>query len=267
LLGLLACNEATDRLYCICSEEIAEFDCSGDTCTRSSYVSNYEYPAIACDTLHNRLYILVQEDNYVGSLVRFDGNDDLVAGAPYSWPPSATGAAYLWETGNHFDTVPDAWMMGDAAQQFVGGRVSTAGDLDGDGRFEFLVLNKSCNPRQHVWVCRYTGSGIQEDKVLRARNEVALGKVPNPCHDRVRFSCTPSMGQNSTLRICDVMGRAVRTLTLDRGKSTAASPAATWDLRDNAGRRVCQGIHIVELEQLSGSATGHCSAKVIVERQ
>jgi hypothetical protein len=41
-----------------------------------------------------------------------DGNDDLVAGAPWL-PPCGSGGAYLWETGSHFDTVPDAWMTGE----------------------------------------------------------------------------------------------------------------------------------------------------------
>jgi len=91
-----------------------------------------------------------------------DGNDDLVAGAPSVHPPSTAGAAYLWETGAHFDTVPDAWMLGESEWQLVGFRTSTAGDLDGDGRSEFMVSNYPSDEPTYVWVCKYTGSGVEE---------------------------------------------------------------------------------------------------------
>jgi hypothetical protein len=88
-----------------------------------------------------------------------DGNDDLVAGAPWL-PPGGTGGAYLWETGSHFDTVPDAWMEGEP-NLLVGRKVCTAGDIDGDGRSEFLVASTG-DPPSYVWVCKYTGSGVEE---------------------------------------------------------------------------------------------------------
>ncbi len=88
-----------------------------------------------------------------------DGDDDLVAGAPWL-PPGASGGAYLWETGSHFDTVPDAWITGEP-NRLVGKKVCTAGDIDGDGRSEFLVTS-STDPPSCVWVCKYTGSGVEE---------------------------------------------------------------------------------------------------------
>jgi hypothetical protein len=195
-----------------------------------------------------------------------NGNDDLVAGAPYL-PPIGTGAAYLWETGNHFDTVPDAWMTGEAPEQLVGERVRTAGDLDGDGRSEFMVSNYSSDSAKRVWVCKYTGVGLQEEEAVRVRNGTSLRVYPNPCREQVFLSCPATTSENPTLRICDVSGRVVRTLMLERAGSTAASPTATWDLRDDVGRPVEQGVYVVELERKSGTKNRHCSAKVIVERQ
>ncbi|MBM3332835.1 YncE family protein, partial [candidate division WOR-3 bacterium] len=55
----LACNEATDRLYALTpndGEFTREFDCLGDTFIRSAYTPRCEGDAIACDTVHNRLF-------------------------------------------------------------------------------------------------------------------------------------------------------------------------------------------------------------------
>ena len=194
-----------------------------------------------------------------------DGNDDLAGGAPWL-PPCASGGAYLWETDNCFDTVPDAWMTGEP-NRLVGMRVCTAGDIDGDGRSEFLVSDYNCDPRQHVWVCKYTGVGLQEEEALRTRSGTALRAYPSPCRDQVWISCPPAAGENSTLRVCDVTGRVVRTQAVPQCESGRASPTVLWDLRDNAGRRVGQGVYVIELEQKGGNEPRRCSAKVIVERQ
>ncbi len=195
-----------------------------------------------------------------------DGNDDLVAGAPLL-PPYFTGAAYLWQTGAHFDTVPDAWIMEAAHMQVLGYEVSTAGDLNGDGRDEFMVSNYPADGPKNVWVCKYTGVGLQEEEALRTRSGTALRAYPNPCRDRVWVSCPPVVGENLTLGVYDVTGRAVRTLEFGWDEASRATQTVSWDLRDNAGRRVGQGVYVIELEQDSGNATRRYSAKVIVERQ
>gem|GEM_PF-745337 len=63
LLPRLACNEATDRLYAVNGnsgpgETILEFDCLGDTYIRPRYTPGYQGDAIACDTVHDRLFHL-----------------------------------------------------------------------------------------------------------------------------------------------------------------------------------------------------------------
>jgi hypothetical protein len=195
-----------------------------------------------------------------------DGDDDLVAGAP-CLPPYYTGATYLWQTGAHFDTVPDAWLMGADRETEVGFMVSTAGDLDGDGRAEFMVSNYPADGPKCVWVCKYTGVGLQEEEALRIPSGTALRAYPNPCRDRVWVSCPPVVGENSTLRVYNVTGRAVRTLMFGWDEASRATRTVSWDLRDKAGRRVGQGVYVIELEQDSGNATRRCSAKVVVERQ
>ena len=86
---------------------------------------------------------------------------------------------------------------------------------------------------------------------------------PNPCHNQVRFFCPPAAA-NSALTVCDVTGRVVRTLTIGPGASSRAPQEAVWDLRDDAGKRVGQGVYVIEMEQGNGNTTRHCSAKVVV---
>jgi hypothetical protein len=70
--GILACNEATDRLYGVCDVEIAEFDCAGDTYIRCGYTPGYQGNAIACDTVHNRLFHLSASSLLVLDCVTLD---------------------------------------------------------------------------------------------------------------------------------------------------------------------------------------------------
>jgi len=80
----LACNEATDRLYAVGYDYyLSEFDCSGDSGARAKDMWPYLPPsAIACDTVHNRLYYL----SGGGTLVELDGTTlDII---------SATGTEY-----------------------------------------------------------------------------------------------------------------------------------------------------------------------------
>ncbi|HTW91016.1 MAG TPA: FG-GAP-like repeat-containing protein [bacterium] len=140
-----------------------------------------------------------------------DRDDDLVAGAPLL-PHYFTGATYLWQTGNHFDTVPDAWIQGSAEEQSIGYAVSTAGDLDGDGRAEFMVSNYPSRLAKYVWVCKYVSSGIEEEKP-RPLSLWRLDVVPNPA--RGAFSVNydvPNLSRVS-VSLYDIGGRLVRSLS------------------------------------------------------
>ncbi len=139
-----------------------------------------------------------------------DGNDDLVAGAPYL-PPCATGGAYLWEIGSHFDTVPDAWMTGEPNRK-VGMRVRTAGDIDGDGRSEFLVASYTSIPPARVWVCKYTGSGIEEEKP-RPLASLRLDVAPNPARGAFSAHYEVTSPSRVSVGLYDVGGRLVRSLS------------------------------------------------------
>jgi DNA-binding beta-propeller fold protein YncE len=79
----LACNEATDRLYCTGpgSHFVDEYDCVGDTYTSYGYFPGMEACAIACDTVHNRLLFRSTYELLVIDCTSFDVVVDLGAGA------------------------------------------------------------------------------------------------------------------------------------------------------------------------------------------
>jgi len=101
---LLACNEATDRLYCTCcgSHFVDEYDCLGDTYTSYGYFPGYDGRAIACDTVHNRLLFRSVYDLLVVDCATFDvvvdfgapdydANSDLLAWDPARYRAMCAG--------------------------------------------------------------------------------------------------------------------------------------------------------------------------------
>jgi DNA-binding beta-propeller fold protein YncE len=74
VIPLLACNEATDRLYysAYSYEDVRVYDCVGDTYVGYGLTPGYEAEAIACDTLHNRLFHLSECELSIYDCVTFD---------------------------------------------------------------------------------------------------------------------------------------------------------------------------------------------------
>jgi hypothetical protein len=140
-----------------------------------------------------------------------DANDDLVAGAPLL-PHYYMGAAYLWQTGAHFDTVPDARIQGVAEEQDIGYAVSTAGDLDGDGRAEFMVSNYPSRLAKYVWVCKYTGVGIEEE-TSRPLSLWRLEVAPNPARGAFSVRYDVPCQSRVSVGLYDASGRLVRSLS------------------------------------------------------
>jgi hypothetical protein len=156
-----------------------------------------------------------------------DGDDDLVGGAP-GLPPCGSGGAYLWETGSHFDTVPNAWMTGEPNRQ-VGMRVCTAGDLDADGRSEFLVASSTDDPPARVWVCKYTGLGVQEEEAV-GLNARPLRVWPSVVNRQVNLA-----GWDRAV-LLDASGRKVLDLKAGANDVRALAPGVYF-VREGLGTR------------------------------
>jgi flagellar hook assembly protein FlgD len=69
----------------------------------------------------------------------------------------------------------------------------------------------------------------------------------------VRFVYDVPRAGDVSLRVFDVSGRSVRTLA--KGPVEAGSWSATWDGRDESGRRAAAGVYIARLRTQSGART------------
>jgi hypothetical protein len=146
--------------------------------------------------------------------VNGDGYDDAIAGAPREYGFRGTG--YIWLGGPVIDTIPDAWLRGDSVHIYCGWVVSSAGDVNNDGQDEVMMSNYFANWRnQRCWVCKYTGSSIQEFQ------EPALAEylqvVPNPCQafcDVILHNRREGMSANE-VHVYDILGREVSDYRLE----------------------------------------------------
>ena len=68
---------------------------------------------------------------------------------------------------------------------------------------------------------------------------------PNPTRGPVRLAFSPGGAGEADIEILDVAGRRVRTLT--RFAAARGAVELTWDLRDDAGRRVPPGVYLADV--------------------
>ncbi len=81
---------------------------------------------------------------------------------------------------------------------------------------------------------------------------LAAGR-PNPCRDLATFEyALPQRGEVS-VRIFDICGRLVNTLP--EGRRNAGIQKATWDLRDNSGKPVANGVYFFRMSAGEQTAT------------
>jgi hypothetical protein len=186
-----------------------------------------------------------------------DGRDDFILGAPSEdrlvgdewWE----GAAYFYRGGNVIDDVFDGWLEGEV-NEHVGCSFAPAGDFDGDGRSEFLVSNWAGVTLERVWLCKFTGVGVEERKEEDTRLRLELSATVT--QEAVRFYYEKPLNKEASLTIYDVSGALVRRYS----KLTESS--VEWDLRDSQGRRVPSGVYTARLDTGEGATT----RKVVVLR-
>jgi hypothetical protein len=177
----------------------------------------------------------------------------LIVGAPVEHNQS--GTAYLWLGGPLLDTIPDAWLRGTFGNSGIGCHVASAGDVDSDGRDEIMVSNSWAGWPMKVWVCKYTGVGIEENRQPLTAIYLPLEVYPNPARAFAtirlpRILKLEMLNQiqhdNLAIKIYDVSGKLVKILDKVDSRQNTKYKEIRWDLRDDKQKRVANGIYFVE---------------------
>lgn len=82
------------------------------------------------------------------------------------------------------------------------------------------------------------------------RGDHVLAVAPNPARHATRIELGDGIARHgATVSVFDATGRLVRTLR-------AVTPQVTWDVTDDAGRRVAPGVYFLEAEDVGAVRTG-----------
>jgi hypothetical protein len=185
--------------------------------------------------------------------------EDFVAGAAYE--DNGRGAVYLWLRRSPMNSDYDAYILGrynnpPSRGDVLGARVAQAGDVDGDGKDEFLISNYFADSSHMVWFCKYTGPNAVEEQPNAFHNARPLfltQNCPNPFASITSVRCHLPCRGRTTVKVYSINGQLVRTLV--DGVMGPGAHAMTWDGRDGMGRRVTPGIYIYKLTSGINSAT------------
>jgi len=134
---------------------------------------------------------------------------DFLSGAPVEY--QFDGRGYLWLGNNSIDSIYDAYLQGDIHYYGIGWKVASAGDVNGDGYDEVMFSNYASDSNQTVWVCRYTGEGIEETRGLGDWETRIIEVYPTICRDGFWILDAGYLTTDSKLqiKIYDVIGREV----------------------------------------------------------
>jgi hypothetical protein len=100
-------------------------------------------------------------------------------------------------------------------------------------------------------------TGVEETPAVQPIEFSAVGANPVVGHSAVRFNLPKAV--NVTLRVYSTSGALVRTLC--NGQMPTGANTVNWDLQDNAGRSVGNGLYLYELK--AGSQVAHAKVSVL----
>ena len=106
------------------------------------------------------------------------------------------------------------------------------------------------------WIEPYL-AGVAETPAVQPIEFSAVGANPVVGHSAVRFNLPEAA--NVTLRVYSTSGALVRTLV--NGQMPAGVNTVNWNLQDNAGRPVGNGLYLYKLN--AGSQAAHAKVSVL----
>ena len=178
--------------------------------------------------------------------------EEALAGAPTDY--GFNGCGYEWLGNSPMDSIEDAYLRGNIHYYGIGWTVASAGDVNGDGYDEMMFSNYAADSNKSVWVCRYTGPGIVEQRAG------SIGQImqiyPNPFRQSLNIRFQPQRETQCRIKAYDVSGRLVKKIYdgLMNDNRTLY-----WNGEDAGGKTVPQGIYFLTIENL-------VSGKVVCEK-
>jgi hypothetical protein len=100
-------------------------------------------------------------------------------------------------------------------------------------------------------------TGVEEAPAVQPLEFSAVGANPVVGHSAVRFSLPKAA--NVTLRVYSTSGALVRTLV--NGQMPAGANTVNWNLQDNTGKKVGNGLYLYELS--TGSQVSRAKVSVL----
>jgi hypothetical protein len=187
--------------------------------------------------------------------------DFLVGAAPAF---NLRGKAYLWLRRPTMNNACDAYILGrysggTGMGDVLGARVAPAGDVDGDGKDEFMVSNYFADSSNMIWLCKYTGpdavAGQPPVDPFTIASLKLFENVPNPFSQQTTIKYQVSQSGKVSLKVYNISGQVVRVLVNEETSPSNPSPrgegrvgSVVWDGRDDTGNRVSNGIYIYQLK-------------------
>jgi hypothetical protein len=106
------------------------------------------------------------------------------------------------------------------------------------------------------WISPYL-TGVEENPMVPSMGFTTVGANPVIGHSAVRFNLPKAA--NVILRVYSTSGALVRTLC--NGQMPAGANTVNWNLQDNVGRPVGNGLYLYELN--AGSQVAHAKVSVL----
>ncbi len=157
-----------------------------------------------------------------------------------------TGAVYLFLGDSIMDVLPDAFFKGTKLHEYCE-TVASAGDIDRDGIDEIMFSNYAAVYNYlRVWVCKYTGPGVEETNSQLAINNYQLAISPNPVVRRAVINYQLPVKSKVSLEIYDVSGRLVKKL-FDKSQKLGQYEVI-WNGTDEKGKSVASGVYVFKLK-------------------